>query len=257
MSRIRLIGLAALALGLAAAAVLHSARVPPIYDGIITPPEPYRWVSPPPNLKAGNQPPLSGEQTIPVNNGKVAGGGVQTADNQVIMFFGVGYFTAPANARSATCRIEPDTNPPVMPSGVDLRGNVYRVNCVAQPDSGAIRVATAFHLTLRFPPGAFKEIHYYDGSSWRALTTLRAPAGDPYASVNAPGFGEYAATAPSGASGGENIFSVLGRYVEFYGILAFVLLFGLIAVIQELRRRGHRQPSSKQSATPPPAKRKR
>ncbi len=55
----RRMGLAALALGLAAAALLHG-RVagPPIYDGIIVPPEPYRWQLPPPNLAAGNKPPL-------------------------------------------------------------------------------------------------------------------------------------------------------------------------------------------------------
>ena len=173
------------------------------------------------------------------------------------MFFGAGYFTAPTGARSATCSIEPDRNPPAMPAGIDLRGNVYRVNCVAQPDNGRVTVAKPYHLTLRFPPGAFKDIWYYDGAAWRALTTLRAAAGDPYASVTAPGFGEYAATAPSGASGGESIFTVLGRYLEFYGILAFVLIFGLIAVIQELRRRGHRQPSKKRVPPKPDPKRKR
>ncbi|HXL17749.1 MAG TPA: hypothetical protein VN961_09540, partial [Streptosporangiaceae bacterium] len=84
---------------------------------------------------------------------------------------------------------------------------------------------------------------------WRALTTLRAPGGDPYASVNAPGFGEYAATAPTGAAApGESIFSVLGRYLAFWGILAFVILFGAIAVVQELRRRRRR-------AAPRPKKR--
>jgi hypothetical protein len=33
---------------------------------------------------------------------------------------------------------------------------------------------------------------------------------------------------------------VLGRYAPFYGILAFVILFGVIAVVQEVRRRRHR-----------------
>jgi hypothetical protein len=97
---------------------------------------------------------------------------------------------------------------------------------------------------LRFPPGAFQEIHYNDGSGWRALTTLKAPGGDPYASVNAPGFGEYAATAPVGATApGDSILTVLGRYAPFYGILAFVVLFGAIAVVQELRRRRLRAPA--------------
>jgi len=233
----------ALALGLIAAALLHGRTVaPPVFDGIIVPPEPYRWESPPPNLKAGNKPPLPGDATFPVVNGQVAGGGVQTGDAQVIMFFGLGAFKAPPGAQSVKCTIEPDANPPPAPSGVDIRGNVYRVNCIAQPGGGTVTVASTYHLTMRFPPGAFKEIEYDDGSAWRALTTLRAPGGDPYASVNAPGFGEFAATAPVGAPG-ESLFSALGRYVEFYGILAFVILFGVIAIVQEVRRRRHRAPA--------------
>jgi hypothetical protein len=37
--------------------------------------------------------------------------------------------------------------------------------------------------------------------------------------------------------------TVLGRYLEFWGILAFVIAFGAIAIIQELRRRRHRAPA--------------
>jgi hypothetical protein len=227
----------AVAIGLLAAALLHQhAARPPVYDGIIVPPEPYRWVSPPPNLRAGNKPPLSGDGTLPVQNGQVAGGGVQTADNQVIMFFAPGIFKAPAGAQSVKCTIVPDSNPPAAPSGIEIRGNVYRIGCAAEPGGAAVTASASFHLTLRFPPGAFKEIQYNDGGGWRALPTLRAPGGDPYASVNAPGFGEYAATAPTGAQG-DSILTILGRYVEFYGILAFVVIFGAIAVIQEVRRR--------------------
>jgi hypothetical protein len=115
---------------------------------------------------------------------------------------------------------------------------------VAQPGGAPVTLASSYHLTLRFPPGAFNEIQYHDGSGWRALQTLRAPGGDPYASTNAPGFGEYAATAPAGAAApGESILTVLGRYLEFWGILAFVIAFGAIAIIQELRRRRHRAPA--------------
>jgi len=241
-------GLAALALGLIAAALLHGRGGPPVFDGIVVPPEPYRWESPPPNLRAGNKPPLSGEATFPVANGQVPGGGVQTGDSQVIIFFGPGTFKAPTGAQSTKCTIDPDPNPPAAPSGVDIRGNVYHINCGAQPGGAVVTAVTTFHLTLRVPPGAFNEIQYNDGNGWRALTTLRAPGGDPFASVNAPGFGEYAATAPTGAPG-ESFLTVLGRYAPFYGILAFVILFGIIAIVQEIRRR--------QRARPPPTKKRR
>ncbi len=207
-------GLLALALGLIMAAVLHvRVAAPPVYDGIIVPPEPYRWDSPPPNLAAGNKPPLPGDATL-----------------------------APAGATGVKCSIVPDPNPPAPPAGVEIRGNVYRVGCVGEPGGGPVMVASPYHLTMRFPPGAFKEIQYDDGGGWRPLPTLTAPGGDPYASVNAPGFGEYAATAPTGAPG-PSVFSDLGRYLEFYGILAFVVLFGAIAIIQEIRRRRHRAPA--------------
>lgn len=238
-------GLAALALGLVAAALLHGGGAPPVFDGIIVPPEPYRWENPPANLKAGNKPPLSGETTLPVSNGQVPGGGVQTGDSQVIIFFGPGTFKVPSGTTSTKCTIQPDPNPPPAPPGVDLRGNVYGINCIAQPGGGAVTAASTFHLTLRFPPGAFKEIQHYDGNAWRALTTLRAPGGDPYASVNAPGFGEYAATAPTGAASGDTILTWLGRYAAFYGILAFVVLFGIIAIVQEVRRRQVQRPAKK------------
>ncbi len=241
----------ALALGLLAAALLHSRAAPPVFDGIVVPPEPYRWVSPPPNLAAGNKPPLPGEVTLPVQNGQVAGGGPQTGDSQVVMYFAPATFKAPSGAQSVKCTIEPLANPPAPPPGIDIRGNVYRITCVAQPGDGPVTVAGIIHLTMRFPPGAFKEIQYNDGSGWRALRTLRAGGGDPYASVNANGFGDYAATAPTGAPG-DSIFTILGRYVEFYGILAFVIIFGVIAIIQELRRRRHQQ-----TAKPPTTKSRR
>lgn len=240
---VRRAGLIALALGLVAAAVLHGRfAAPPVYDGIIVPPEPYRWVSPPPNLAAGNKPPQSGEATLPVQNGQVSGGGVQTGDNQVIIYFGPGAFKAPPGATSVNCSIVPDQNPPAPAAGTEIRGNVYKVTCVGEPGGVPVTIASTYHLTLRFPDGAFQEVQSYDGTLWHVLRTLRAPAGDPYASVNAPAFGEYAATAPAGAqAGGESIFTTLGRYAEFYGILAFVIIFGVIAIIQEIRRRGHAQ----------------
>jgi hypothetical protein len=244
MTRGRRAGFAALALGLAAAALLHGRlAAPPVYDGIVVPPEPYRWESPPANLRAGNKAPLPGDATLPILNGQVAGGGVQTADNQVVIYFGPGTFKAPTGSQTVKCTIAPDPSPPAPPSGVETRGNVYRIGCVAQPGGAPVTLGSSYHLTLRFPPGAFKEIQYDDGSGWRSLPTLKAPGGDPYASVNAPGFGEYAATVPVGATApSASIISILGRYAEFYGILAFVILFGLIAVVQEIRRRRQRSP---------------
>lgn len=235
----RRIGLLALLAGVLAAAVLHGIGAPPVYDGIIVPPQPYRYESPPPNLANGNQPPLSGQTILPAPGGKVAGGGVTTDDQQVITFWGAGTFVVPAGASDAKCTIVPVANPPAPPAGLEIRGNVYRISCVGQPGNGPVRVTTTFHLTLRTPPGPVNDIRYYDGQSWHNLTTLFSPGGDPYAGVNAPGLGEYAAMARNGASASTNIFSDLSRYLEFLGIVALIVIFGVIAVVQEFRRRRH------------------
>src|SRR5256885_356397 len=165
---------------------------PRVYAGIIVPPEPYRWESPPPNLAAGNKPPLPGDATLPIQNGQVAGGGVQTGDNQVVMYFGPGAFKAPAGATGVKCTIAPDPNPPAPPAGIEIRGHVYRGGCVALPGGGPGTIVSAYHLTLRFPPGAFKEIQLNDGTGWRPLPTLTAPGGGPHARGNAPRFRQYA-----------------------------------------------------------------
>ena len=241
----RRVGLVALLLGLLSAALLHGRLgAPPVYDGIVVPPAPYRYESPPANLRNGNQPPLGGEATLPAPNGQVAGGGVQTDDQQVITFFGPGTFKAPTGETSVKCTIHPVANPPPPPAGLDLRGNVYAINCVGQPGNGKVTASTTFHLTMRIPPGTVNDIRYWDGQTWHNLTTLFSPGGDPFASVNAPGFGEYAAMARSGTATSSGPFSDLGRYLEFYGILALVLLFGIIAVAQEIRRRRQRRSST-------------
>ena len=231
------LGRLALLFGLLAAAMLHGTQSAPIYDGIVVPPAPYRYESPPPNLANGNQPPLSGQSILPAPGGQVAGGGVTTDDQQVITFWGVGTFRVPAGASDAKCTIVPVANPPPPPAGLEIRGNVYRIACVGEPGNGPVTVKNPFHLTLRTPPGPVNDIRYYDGQTWHNLTTLLSPGGDPYAGVNAPGLGEYAVMARNGASTSTSILSELSRYLEFVGILALVVIFGVIAVIQEVRRR--------------------
>lgn len=231
----RRLGLLALLAGIAAAALLHGPFVPPVYDGVFTSPAPYNYVSPPPNLANGNKAPSSGEATLPAPGGCVAGGGVQTDDQQVITFWGPCTLRTPSGASSANCTVKPVANPPSPPSGIEIRGNVYSIACVGQPGNGAVTLTTTFHLTLRIPGGTVNDIRYWDGQTWHNLTTLFAPGGDPYASVNAPAFGEYAAMARSGAT--TNVFSDLSRYLEFIGILALVVIFGVIALVQEIRRR--------------------
>ena len=234
----RRVGTVALAVGLAVAVLLPSRPRPALFDGLPLPQAPYRYVNPPPDLASSNQPPGSGQVTLPVQNGEVPGGGVQTSDGQVLVYFGLGALRVSSSAQGATIRIEPVTDPPAPPAGSQIRGNVYRVSATEQPSGSAVTVVHGYNITMRYPPGPFKELQLYDGTSWHPLRTTTV-SGNPYAGATPMALGEIAATAPAGA-GGEGLFTVLARIVESYGLLAFIIVFGGIAVAQEIRRRRRR-----------------
>jgi len=222
--------------GLVLAAVLRAwLPSPPVYDGLVLPQQPYNYVSPPPNLASSNVPPSSGEATFPVQNGKVAGGGVETDDRQAIAFFGLDAIHVSASAVSVKLRIDPVTNPPPWPAGWQIHGNVYKFSGVEQP-SGAPATVTSFQITLRYPPGPFQSLWFYDGTTWHELSTKKAPNGDPFAGATLTAFGEAGAGAPRGAQG-DTIITILARLAETYGLLAFIIVFGVVAVVQEIRRR--------------------
>jgi hypothetical protein len=217
----------------------HARPAPPLFDGLPLPQTPYRYVNPPPDLASSNQPPEPGQTSLPVQGGKVPGGGVQTGDGQVLVYFGLGALQASTSAQSVTIRIDPVTDPPAPPSGSQIRGNVYRVSATEQPGGAAVMVVHPYNVTIRYPPGPFKELQFYTGSGWQPLVTSTV-AGNPYAGASPAALGEMAATAPAGA-GGESLLTILSRIVEGYGLLLFIVIFGAIAVWQEIRRR--RKPS--------------
>jgi hypothetical protein len=234
----RRVGLVAVALGLGLATTLHARPAAPLFDGLPLPETPYRYVNPPPDLASSNQAPEPGQASLPVQGGKVPGGGVQTGDGQVLVYFGLGALQASTSAQSVTIRIDPVTDPPAPSAGTQIRGNVYRISGTEQPSGAAVTVVHPYNITMRYPPGPFKELQFYDGSSWHPLVTSTV-SGNPYAGGSPTALGETAATAPAGATG-ESLLAILSRIVEGYGLLLFIVVFGAIAVWQEIRRRRRR-----------------
>ena len=124
MSRFALVGLAAALYPLAA-----WTAAPGFYDGI-APPEPYRWSSPPPQLRQGNQPPLSGQLTIKVNRGQSDAATAFTDDGQVQMSFLPGSFQIAPGQTSLVLTIKPVTDFP-DPAGIKVQTNVYQIKATA------------------------------------------------------------------------------------------------------------------------------
>jgi hypothetical protein len=97
---------------------------PGFYDGI-APPQPYRWVSPPPQLKGSNQQPLPGHGTARVaSNGVVDPGSVFTQDGQAAIAFVPGAFMTPADRAPVAFDIKPVAEFP-DPGQIHLATNVY------------------------------------------------------------------------------------------------------------------------------------
>lgn len=76
------------------------------YDGF-APPQPYNWVSPPPQAAATNLPPSTGHVDIKVINGVSAATSAYTKDGQIVIGFLPGAFDATGQS-AVSVDIEPE-----------------------------------------------------------------------------------------------------------------------------------------------------
>jgi hypothetical protein len=153
---------ALLLLGLAAGLYVAAAWTvaPGFYDGF-GPQAPYRWVSPPPQFKSANQPPLSGQASIRVNSsGVVDAGSVFTQDGQASISFTPGAFEALADRSPVTITIKPVASYP-NPGNVHLSTNVYCVTSSAPLAPGKDVLVTLTFSDQLPAPGS---VHEYQGS---------------------------------------------------------------------------------------------
>ncbi len=113
----------AIALGLILAAALRGpAAHSPIFDGLPLPQPPYRYCSPPANLGSSNQPPLTGQGSLPLENGQLGGGTVRTADGQLTVSIGRDGLKASPVAASVTVWLDPVCDLVAPPPGGDHPG---------------------------------------------------------------------------------------------------------------------------------------
>jgi hypothetical protein len=128
-------------LATAAAAYLLAAWAvaPGFYDGF-TPPQPYNWVSPPPQA-TGNLPPKSGHLVIKVINGVSDANSAFTDDGQIVIGFLPGAFDARGKT-SVTVDVVPVATFPT-PTGFHFATNVYLITATAP-------LVMASNILLRF-----------------------------------------------------------------------------------------------------------
>jgi hypothetical protein len=187
--------LALLAAAVVAYAVAAWAVAPGFYDGI-APPAPYRWVSPPPEFRNGNQQPLDGHQVVRVGvNGKVDPATVFTQDGQASISFTPGAFVTPPDRSPVTIDIKPQPVYP-DPGSIHLSTNVY---CVTA--SSPVAPGQQVLVTLQYPsalPAPSSVYEYHDSGPWQDIgnTGSAAPY---YLSARASSLGCFAGGYPANA----------------------------------------------------------
>ena len=160
-------GAAAVVLYLAVVAAFSgSGPTRPLYDSF-APPGAYRWVSPPPEAEAANQPPLSARQELGLKDTGSFALSVTTQDAQAAIVFMDGTFAPRTGEDHVVVDLEP-LDPATVgapPKGLRFDGNAYRAT-VVYPISGESAAPTLpVTVVLRFPSSASKLLSY-DGSRW-------------------------------------------------------------------------------------------
>ncbi len=171
MSRVRILGwLGLVALAIAFIGVrgaIGGSR--PFLDGY-TPPPPYRWVSPPPNLAATNQAPTGGDTTIPLTDGASDAAGAFTDDGQITISFNPGTFTDATGQTAVRVHIAPISPQPAAPPGLVADGNVYLMAATFTPSGKpATPLRAPVLLDMRYPNHKPDAIYRVDAKSWTPL----------------------------------------------------------------------------------------
>jgi hypothetical protein len=218
----------------------------PLLDGI-GPPQDYRWVSPPPDLAASNQPPSAGVFHIALGPDGSEAATPVTSDNQATVIVPQGAFAKKAGQIEVTLKVDP-VDPATLGSpgaGVTIFGNAYRWEATYQPSGDRAKLVLPLDAVLIYPvtPNLHASVHQIytsaDGQTWTAqegsdsLAQQQAEGPVPELGyvVVAGGAGASPLT-PSGSSSGSSSTAII--------LVVLAACVGLIGLGLIVRGRGGR-----------------
>jgi hypothetical protein len=145
----------------------------PLLDGI-GPPQPYRWVDPPPDLAPNNQPPSSGVFHVPLDAGGSAQSAFVTSDNQVTIIVPQGAFASRPGQIEVTLTVDPLDPAALASPGKQLTifGNAYRFRAAYQPSGDKPPLKLPLDVIMLYPvtPNLHASVHQLhtspDGQTW-------------------------------------------------------------------------------------------
>lgn len=241
--------------------LIHGAGVP-LYDGLGFPDEPYRYVTPPPDVPHG-PPATAASHSVPVSAGTNAQLGLQSTEQgpQISLYLPAGALTPPAGASQVTVTATPLAPEQPTPYG-PIDGNIYRIAITSDAgpvvvNTQAVRDTMTLRATEQFPPdtiGVFRPTG--QAAPWTRVTS--GMAGFNVFSVEFRGSGDYALVQPAAASASASVAQGAkapppsgGRLNTVALILfivgGFVLLVLVIAILARWR--------STAASSPPPNRR--
>jgi hypothetical protein len=225
---------------LAALMALALAAVVPITaqaDGLL-PPQPYRYLHPPPALAANNSPPESGNASLKVIQGHAKSGFLFTKDTQAGLIIPAGALVTSSAATSIRIEIQPVETPPNLPQHYAAEGNAYNITATGQPGNAPVRVVHHVNLTMRWPHpplaiyefrnGKWSQVCYSDNATFTA-STMACPVSSLgiFTAVSNPALSGVTPAAPAPSSR----FAWLNRFIPVIIVLLVAVLVALVALI--------------------------
>jgi hypothetical protein len=220
-----------------------------LFDGQI-PPQPYRWVHPPANLAATNQPPLPGSGDVPLTPTGSGARSVPTGDGQAIVIFaqdGAEPRPGESSIQVKVTAIDPATLPP-LPPGWKVDGNAYRIDATYAGSRQPAPLRKPITVDLRYPIHA-EAVLRLSGSAWQVLETTRFEISLTLVSLSdRPGI--FVAALPSGAQ--AQLASLWPYLAAGAGLLVAVIAVVLVRRSASRPRKSRARPRRQRHGGRPP-----
>lgn len=185
----------------------------PLFDGF-APPAPYRWVNPPPELAAGNQPPEPAERNVPLTGEGNEATNASTSDAQIIVTLPTAAVAGHPPDTTILLRLAPGDAAALgpLPSGLRALSNAYQVTLTYQPSGTPVtEIKPGPAIAMTAESHGSKLLFSPDGQAWEetsarpfgTTTGLTGPFRGPgYYVIGGTPPVAVTTTTPRGGSGG-------------------------------------------------------